>query len=316
MSFFKLTISLFSVRENFIKVFAFSFAAIVFTFAASVGNAQAQAACLPGQVVINEVYVSGGASGALYKNDFVELYNTSTTACSLANFTLQTATGTANNFTSLVSFPAGAASVIPAGGFYLIQFGGDAPGSGLTLQNPNLTSAINLDNLSGKLALVNSLSSLTGNCDNNLANSFDFVGYGATANCFEGTAPAPVSSLTTSISRILLGFDTNNNSLNFSVAQSPSPGAAASIPTAASVVVSGRVLSNGSRGISGVRVQITAPNGEVRTALTNGFGYFTFSEVVAGETYLVEVLSKTYRFTPMAVTVNQELTELNFTAEQ
>lgn len=90
---------------------------------------------------------------------------------------------------------------------------------------------------------------------------------------------------------------------------------AAIAPTAASVWVEGRV-TNGKRGINLARVYLTNQFGEVRIALTNPSGYYRFEDVQVGETYVFKVFSKQYRFSPQVITVNQEMTELNFASEQ
>jgi hypothetical protein len=87
-----------------------------------------------------------------------------------------------------------------------------------------------------------------------------------------------------------------------------------SMPTAAAVNVEGRVI-NGKRGVSLARVYLTNQFGETRTALTNSLGYYRFEDVRAGETYTFFVFSKQYRFSPQALTINQETTDLNFIAE-
>ncbi len=87
-------------------------------------------------------------------------------------------------------------------------------------------------------------------------------------------------------------------------------------PSAASVVVGGRVVTATGRGISKSRVSITGPDGITRTVLTGSFGYYRFSGVQAGETYTVTVRSKGYQFEnpTRVVTVTDELTDLDFTA--
>src|SRR5215218_1235323 len=80
--------------------------------------AEVSAAAGTSPVVINEAYLSGGSSGAAYKNKFVELYNSSDDPVSLAGWSLQyrSATGTAA--------PTGVAALsgsIPAKGHYLVQ---------------------------------------------------------------------------------------------------------------------------------------------------------------------------------------------------
>jgi hypothetical protein len=298
--------------KSFGKLISYSVLGIVFLVAASVNHTQAQTACAAGQVVINEIYVNGGVTGATYKNDFVEIYNQSATACSLANFSVQSATGNANNFTSLVIFPAGPTSVIQAGSFFLIQFGGDVIAAGANLPPANFISATNLDNTAGKVALVNVPASMTGNCASNLTNSYDFVGYGAT-NCAEGNNPEnPGGTATTSIQRIVLGVDTNNNGVDFA-SIAPSPNGAA--PTAANVSVSGRVITPQELGLTNALVTLTDMQGNARTVLTRKFGSFRFSDVIAGQTYILSVSSKRYTYTARVITVNEDLTEVNFAAQ-
>jgi len=85
-------------------------------------------------------------------------------------------------------------------------------------------------------------------------------------------------------------------------------------PTAASVTVSGRVLTATGGGLRSARVTLTDSSGRTRYAMTNPFGYYRFTEVTGGETYLFQVVSKSWSFAPQVVTVIEELTELNFTA--
>ncbi len=87
-------------------------------------------------------------------------------------------------------------------------------------------------------------------------------------------------------------------------------------PTAANVSVSGRVVDVRGRGISKARISITAPNGEMRNAITNSFGYYRFDEVEVGQTYVVSVRSKRYQFSNpvQVITLMDELTDLIFTA--
>ena len=47
-------------------------------------------------------------------------------------------------------------------------------------------------------------------------------------------------------------------------------------PTAASVSITGRVTNVSGAGVSKIRVNLTKPNGEILTALTNPFGYYSF----------------------------------------
>lgn len=86
------------------------------------------------------------------------------------------------------------------------------------------------------------------------------------------------------------------------------------IPSAAGVSVSGRVFADGA-GLRNAVVILTDSNGVSRTAQTGSFGYFKFEEVEAGETYTVSVMSKRFQFASQIISVTEEITELNFTAE-
>ncbi|MFN0138999.1 MAG: carboxypeptidase regulatory-like domain-containing protein [Pyrinomonadaceae bacterium] len=87
-------------------------------------------------------------------------------------------------------------------------------------------------------------------------------------------------------------------------------------PTSANVSVSGRVMTNEGQGITRAIITLTNAAGISRSAMSNQFGYYRLDEVRVGETYTVSVNSKKYFFadSPRVVTVNDELTNLNFTA--
>jgi hypothetical protein len=86
-------------------------------------------------------------------------------------------------------------------------------------------------------------------------------------------------------------------------------------PTSAQVTIGGRVRNAAGRGVSRALVTLTGSNGETRTALTNGFGYYRFADVAAGDTYVLNVVSKRYQFTAQVISVTEETSELNFVAE-
>ena len=86
-------------------------------------------------------------------------------------------------------------------------------------------------------------------------------------------------------------------------------------PTAASVSIGGQVLTANGNAVRKARVVLTAPNGQIRTAITNPFGYYRFDDVEVGASYVFNVVSKRYSFAPQVVSVVEDLTELNFIAE-
>ena len=167
------------------------------------------------QVVINEVYGGGGNSGAIYKNDFIELYNNGNGAVSLAGWSVQytSATGTSWTVTGL-------SGSIPAHGYYLVQ---EAVGTGGTtnLPAPDASGTIAMSATAGKVILCNTITAQTG-ANPTGAQIIDKVGFGSTANGFEGTGPTPAPSNTNSVQRTPDGKDTDNNSADFT-AGAPSP---------------------------------------------------------------------------------------------
>ncbi len=86
-------------------------------------------------------------------------------------------------------------------------------------------------------------------------------------------------------------------------------------PTAASVSVSGRVLTSRGKGISNAVVHLTNQSGEIQTVRTNHFGYYTFKDIAVGERYTFNVFTKRYQFNPQVITLTEDLAELNFTAQ-
>ena len=130
----------------------------------------------------------------------------------------------------------------------------------------------------GALGTVTSLNSVLGNVANG----------GSSMNRWFDTANA----------RILVGRPAENIVTILSLA-----------PTAAGVTVAGRVHANG-RGINGVRITLTASDGSAFVTQTNAFGYFSFADVEAGPTYLVEASSKRYQFAAQALTVSDNIEDL------
>jgi hypothetical protein len=87
-------------------------------------------------------------------------------------------------------------------------------------------------------------------------------------------------------------------------------------PTAASVVVGGRVTNTKGRGVNRARISLTDAAGETRYAITNSFGYYNFTDVPAGAAYILSAQSKRYGFEPSTrvLFVNEELVDADFTA--
>lgn len=67
-------------------------------------------------------------------------------------------------------------------------------------------------------------------------------------------------------------------------------------PTATGVSVGGRIKNVNDKGINGVRVTITYPDGASRTTFSKAFGHYSFTDIPAGGTYVVSVAAKHYTF--------------------
>ena len=85
-------------------------------------------------------------------------------------------------------------------------------------------------------------------------------------------------------------------------------------PTAADASVSGRVISSTRRGIANALLTFTDSQGEVYTTTTNQTGRFYIEGLPSGETYIVNISAKRFRFAPQVLTLNSDLTGVNFTA--
>lgn len=163
-------------------------------------------------IVISQIYGAGGNKDATYQNDFIELFNRGTTTIALNGWSVQYAGGSGSSWsrTNL------AGSIAPGQYFLIKQGSGGAYGS--PLPTADVTETINLSASGGKIALVNNTTTFTTTCPFTSTNPVDFVGYGSSTNCFEGTAPAPVSSNNThSTQRLAYGCtETDSNTSDFS----------------------------------------------------------------------------------------------------
>jgi hypothetical protein len=84
---------------------------------------------------------------------------------------------------------------------------------------------------------------------------------------------------------------------------------------AASVSIGGRVMSENGSGIPKAVVTMTDLNGSERQVITNAFGYYNFPDVQAGSTVVVSVRHKQFTFAQQVLTVNDNVSDLNFTAQ-
>jgi hypothetical protein len=189
-------------------------------------------------IVISQVYGGSGNASAVYKNDFVELFNRGTAAVSIGGWSVQYASAAGSSWavTNLTG------SIQP-GQHYLVQ---EAQGAGGTtnLPTPDVTGNIAMSATTGKVALVTDTTALTSSTP--LPNSAirDFVGFGSptASSAYEGTGAVPQLSNTTAALRNSNGCtDTDVNLADFTVT-APNPRNSASTfttcgPTATQVRV-------------------------------------------------------------------------------
>lgn len=164
-------------------------------------------------IVISQVFGGGGNSGSTFRNDFIELFNRGAASVNVTGWSVQYASAAGTTWA-----PTLLSGSIAPGQHYLIQQA--AGGAGTTnLPTPEATGTTNLAAGAGKVALVNTTTALTGSGCPFAASVVDFVGYGSTATCSEGSvAPGP-SNTTNSTQRAVNGCtDTDSNSTDFALA--------------------------------------------------------------------------------------------------
>jgi endonuclease G, mitochondrial len=176
-------------------------------------------------IVVSQFYGGGGATGAPFRNDFVELFNRGAAPVNLSGWSIQYASAT--GVTWLVTDLPNA--TVQPGKYFLIQFASSG-GAGADLPAPDYiaplvtgrTFVLNLATNSGKFAVVSTNVSLpSASCPAD-ASIIDLVGYGAAATCFE-TARTPDLSVTSAAKRNGEGCqDTDNNAADFTIA-APAP---------------------------------------------------------------------------------------------
>lgn len=167
-------------------------------------------------LVVNEVYGSGGNSGAVLARDFVELYNASGAPLSVDGWSVQYASATGSSWTNTTPLT----GTIAAGGSIVVGGASGATGSPVTV---DVDGGINLSGTAGKVAVVNATTPLTCSVDcEDQASVVDLVGYGSTATSYAGTGRAPSPSATTSISRDASHTNTADNAADFT-AGTPTP---------------------------------------------------------------------------------------------
>lgn len=190
-------------------------------------------------VVISEVWGDGGFTGAPFKNSFVELYNPTDEAVSLAGSALAYLPSS-NNGTIGTTQRTNLTGSIPAKGYYLIS-GVSLGSAGVALPSPDATTTINWHYQNGTIALLDTQDavSLPGGDLAGVEHVVDAVGYGGSSAyvpvAYEGAPTGTNTGLTVSAVRSPVEADSDNNSVDFTT-DSPTPTNAAGVSGGGSTV--------------------------------------------------------------------------------
>jgi hypothetical protein len=178
--------------------------------------------CTGSLVVISQLFGGGGNANAPYTHDFIEIFNRGSTCADLTGWSVQYASPSGGTWskTDLVG-------QLEPGRYLLVQ---EASSNGCTgspcgspLPPPDIVTSpggwIAMSATAGKVALVRSTTALSGACPSS-ADILDFVGYGSSTQCAEGT-PTVALSNTWGARRKQGGCqDTGNNQFDF---ETPAP---------------------------------------------------------------------------------------------
>jgi hypothetical protein len=200
-------------------------------------------------LVVAQLYASGGNSGAVFANDYVELFNRGASPVDLTGWTVQYASAASTSWSATAL-----AGTVAPGRAYLVQLASGGA-NGIALPAADATGTTNLAATGGKVAIVADTTPLTcgataGSCASGGAIA-DLVGYGSAAD-YEGSGAAPAPDATSAIARAAGGCtDTDSNADDFAtIAAAPVNSAAAAAPC------SGGGGSSSSSASASVRVQV------------------------------------------------------------
>jgi hypothetical protein len=139
-------------------------------------------------VVISQIYPGGGTSGATYRSDFVEIFNRGGAAVDLSGWSVQITSGSGTTWQVT-----GLSGSLAPGQYYLVQEF-TASGGSQNLPPADAMGTININNFSAKVALVSSMTALSGSCP--LGGAVDLVGYQIGVSCYEG---APIDATASNV---------------------------------------------------------------------------------------------------------------------
>jgi len=188
---------------------------------------------------------------------------------------------------------------------------GVGSGSRTNLLTAVITPNVNAPTISGSNGGNSATFSAT-TPDHNVVFSSDFIGFGLTTDRNLGLS---FSSVTANLS---LGAGSFLNSFTAAgtgtFASNPVPVYAP--PTAAGATVSGQVFAAAGIGLRNAKVLLSEADGTTYKTVTGSFGQFSFPEVAAGQTVTVTVVSNRYSFQTQVITLQENVSDLTFIANE
>ncbi|MGC5169990.1 ExeM/NucH family extracellular endonuclease [Microbacterium sp. DT81.1] len=171
-------------------------------------------------VVISEVYGGGGNSGAVFNQDFIELYNRSAGPVDVTGWAVQYGSASSTTWSAATTLT----GTLEPGEHLLV---GEGFGANLALPpiDSDVDGTIAISGTAGKVALTSTAQALT--CSSSAACAVtpqivDLVGWGASTTIFAGTGPAPGTANSTSVARPDPAVHTANNAVDFTTG-TPTP---------------------------------------------------------------------------------------------
>jgi hypothetical protein len=188
-----------------------------------------------GDIVVSQLYTNGGNPGSTYQNNYLELFNRTDNPIDFDGWRIYLASAT-GTFDLAISFVSSRQIFIGGHQYLLIRFGPDSANGAvvpadITVPYNTATPPPGFPPIppfnpqpSGKIFItMPNVNAFGSTCPLPNPDIVDFVGYGATANCFEGSGPTGTTSNTTAAVRKAGGCtDSDNNAADFDVS-APSP---------------------------------------------------------------------------------------------
>ncbi|MEO5945035.1 MAG: T9SS type A sorting domain-containing protein [Ferruginibacter sp.] len=245
------------------------------------------------QVRISQIYGGGGNSGATYNEDFIEIFNAGMAPVDISGWSVQYASAAGTSW-AVTAIPA--LTSIGAGKYFLVGLA-ITTANGVALPGADVTGATNMSATSGKVALVNNSTALSGSTGSTACGSasvVDVVGYGS-GSCFEGTvlSTSGIDNTKSMLRKSNGCIETNDNGSDFAIlAVTPRNSASPASPCAAptSALTAGPAVTNlsadvgitstpGSFNLSGTlltgfpgNITVTSPAG-FEVSLSSGSGF-------------------------------------------